>query len=124
MAKALPKLYSVTAPDPSDDFSEPWEEREKRMQANLAQVQREDEDAQKKGTLVGRYFYVGVADGRAFYQVIKTTKTTATVNWCPDVAPDNWTDRIMGGGMTLPLDRVEAMVNSVAHRRKLFSKQG
>lgn len=117
----IPKLYSTTAPDlPDNHWARPWEEVAQEMKSNLALLNADDAKAKAAGKLVGRYFYVSVADGRAFYQVIATTKTTATVNWCPRVAPDDWQDSILRGGMKLPLDRVEAYINRMDALAKMF----
>ncbi len=50
-----------------------------RMDQQMEELTAKDTEAKEAGTLVGRYIRESVADGSAYYRVVKVTAGTATV---------------------------------------------
>lgn len=90
---------------------------------NFEHLRAIDKAAKDKGQLLFRYFYSCVADGKAFYQVTKVTKTTATVTLVDGIDLDDWADQILGEQSTLPIAKVEQLVKSRQALEDLFSKK-
>lgn len=82
-----------------------------------------DKLAKEKGQLLFRYFYLPVADGKAFYQITKVTKTRATVTLCTGISLDEWYDRTLGVKSSLPIAKVMQLVQSRQALEDLFSKK-
>lgn len=99
-----------------------WETIEANLKINWEHLKEIDEKAKARGELLWRFFSVSVADGKAFYQVTKVNKTTARVEWCDGICPDNYYDQVIGGGSTLPLSKVKQWISGRDYMDKLFSK--
>ena len=57
--------------------------------ANWAQLERIDDEARKKGTILHRYITHPYADGRAVYQIVKVNKKTVRIVVCGGFG-DDW----------------------------------
>lgn len=90
---------------------------------NLEHLKAIDSFAKKKRQLQFRYFYVNVADGRAFYQITKVTKTRATVTLCDGICLDNYADRVLGEEAVIPLEQAQGFVEQRDKLEELFSKK-
>lgn len=113
-------LYSKKYP--TDDYSN-IDQLIKNSDANLEHLQAIDKAQASKGEkLLYRYFNRPVADGKAWYQVTKVNKKTATVTWCDGICLDNYQDGILGDEATLPIDMVTRLVSSRIAMDKLFSR--
>jgi hypothetical protein len=107
---------------PTDDFSD-IDQTIKNSDANLAHLKLIDKAQNEKGeNLLYRYFNRPVADGYAWYQVVKVTQKTATVKWCDGICLDDYQDMMLGDESTLPRTMVEKLVSSRIALEKLFSK--
>lgn len=87
---------------------------------NLLELQEIDKKQKAKGKIVFRYFDVPVADGKAFYQVIKVTKTKAVVKLCSGICLDDYMDMILGEGGEIPLSVANDLIGRMDAIRKLF----
>lgn len=108
---------------PTDDWSD-VNQTIKNSEANLAHLKSIDKaQAEKGGNLLYRYFSRPVADGLAWYQVIKVTPKNVTVQWCDGICLDNYCDTMLGDGeITLPRHIVEPLVQGRIAMDKFFSK--
>jgi hypothetical protein len=59
------------------------------MRENFDQLKIQDNTAKQNGTLVGRYIQEGVADGYAYYQIVKEGKNTVKIRQVTGVG-DDW----------------------------------
>jgi hypothetical protein len=79
-----------------------------------AYVQKEFEKAEAKSAkatgLTGKLFSVGVADGCAYYVIVKENKKTVKVEWRGYLNGDRYTDTMMQWGGTVSKDRVEDII--------------
>ena len=98
--------YQQHFPTSSND----WQKNIVNSEHNLDVLNGIDEEQRKRGLLLWRYFNVNVADGYAYYQVVKVTKKSAIVEICRGICLDEWTDRILGESCQLPIDRVEELI--------------
>ena len=113
-------LYSKQFP--IDDYSN-IDQSIKNSDLNLKHLQDIDKAQEAKGeNLLYRYFFRPVADGRAWYQVTKVTKKTATVTWCDGICLDDYQDGMLGDEATLPIDMIAQLVSSRIAMDKLFSR--
>lgn len=71
----------------------------------------------------GRIFYMGVADGRAFYVVTKVNAKTCDVQWRSWGGEDHYTDRILGFGGRFPRHMIEPLVGHQAALESIFGKK-
>ena len=75
---------------PTDDFSN-IDLLISNAEENLKHLKAIDDIQAAKGRkLLYRYFKIPVADGHAYYQITKVTKTTATVTLCEGISIDNY----------------------------------
>jgi len=71
--------------------------------------------------LVGKMFSVGVADGHAYYVVVKENKKTVKIEW-RGFCIDRYTDQILGFGGLFPKDRIEDIIQGQENMTALFEK--
>lgn len=88
------------------DFQD-WEKAKAILARNFEQLQRIDAEAKKSGSLVGRYIRESVADGLAYYQIIKEGKRTVRIRICLDICGDNY--RVSYWGEEATIDRKYAL---------------
>lgn len=91
---------------------------------NLAHLDAIDSFAKKQRQLLYRYFSTPVADGKVYYQIVKVTKTTATVKICGGICLDEYVDNILGEEATMPLARAKQLVEQKDALNELFSRKG
>jgi len=92
------------------------------MKKNWKQLEACDEAARKAKSLVGRKFGIPVADGKAWYQVVKESKTRLTIQLCTGLGDDYADHHFRGGGS---FSRVDVMryINFEEGMRKLFGRE-
>lgn len=107
---------------PIDDYSD-IDVSIENSEKNLAHLKAIDKVQEAKGEkLLYRYFSRPVADGMAWYQVVKVTSKTASIQWCDGICLDNYQDGMLGDGVTLPVDMVFNMVDLRIKMDELFSR--
>jgi hypothetical protein len=99
-----------------------WEEARVNSDHNLNVLEGIDKEQKAKGEILWRYFRRNVADGYAYYQIIKVTKKTATIKVCRGICLDEWTDNMLGEENTLPLKMIEELMYSRDALETLFGK--
>ena len=99
-----------------------WEKARVNSDNNLQVLEGIDREQKAKGEILWRYFKRNVADGYAFYQIVKVTKKTANVKLCTGICLDEWVDGMLGIECTLPLLLVEGMISQKDALDKLFNK--
>jgi hypothetical protein len=72
----------------------------------------ERSDKAGKGLAVGKMFSVCVADGRAYYVVIKVNKKTCRVEW-QGFGLDRYVDQVLGYGGTFPKHVIERQIDFI-----------
>jgi len=82
-----------------------------------------NEKSAKATGLVGKMFSVGVADGAAYYVVVKENKKSLKIEW-RGFCPDRYTDAMMQWGGSFPKDRIEQLIRRQEGMAALFSKTG
>jgi len=102
------------------NFSGDWNLAIANSDKNFDHLKSIDDTQKAAGQLLHRYFHVSVADGRAFYQVTKVTKTTATVTLCEGIDLDGYSDYVIGRQSTLPINRVQEFITRRDNFEKIF----
>jgi len=72
------------------------------------------------GLQVGKMFRLPIADGYAFYVVVKVNKKTVDVEW-RGFSPDRWVDARLGYGRREPKDTIEMLVRREDAAARLFA---
>jgi len=89
-------------------------------------VQREYNKAVHKSMrsegLENKLFSVGVADGSAYYVVVRENKKTVRVQW-RGFCPDRYTDAVLGWECTVEKERIADMIRREEGMRELFAKK-
>jgi hypothetical protein len=97
-----------------------WRQMVANSRLNLQHLQRIDRAAKDARTgLLFRYFKVPVADGAAYYQVVKVNKNTAKVKWCYGICLDDYVDEILGEGASIPIKKAEELVSRTDGIRRI-----
>jgi hypothetical protein len=89
---------------------------------NLEHLRAIDAVAKQRGELLHRFFDLPVADGKAYYQITRVTKTKATVTLCDGICLDNYADHILGEESTLDLKKATQLVTSRQALEDLFDR--
>lgn len=79
-----------------------------------------DREQRNRGELLWRYFRRNVADGYAYYQVVRVTKKSAIVEVCRGICLDEWTDNMLGEVCELPIKIVRDLIEQKDNLEKLF----
>lgn len=69
----------------------------------------------------GDLFTVGVADGCAYYVVVRVNKKSIRVEW-RGFCPDHYVDSVLGYGGSFPRERIERLVLAHKGMQKLFQR--
>lgn len=101
-----------------EDMEKAWKEEEKHFEVEIAKS-----NALPEGVVVGKLVNTPVADGYAWYEVVKVGKKTVKLKWRPDLCPDKWRDAVLGEGGSFPLQSIARIVNFREGMRKLFSQK-
>ena len=72
----------------------------KKWNNNFQKLVEEDAEAKKKGILVGRYIKEPIADGYAFYKIVKENKATVKIQVVRDIG-DDWSVPYWGESTTI-----------------------
>lgn len=99
-----------------------WKLVREKLQKNFEILQGIDQKSRALGQLLYRYFYLSVADGKAYYQIIAVTKTSARVRLCQGISPDEYADNLLGESSTLLLSKATEMVKGRDALEDLFKK--
>lgn len=102
-----------------EDFSK-IDEMIENSNKNLEHLKDIDSFAKKNKQLLFRYFYLNVADGRAFYQITKITKTKATVTLCDGICLDNYADTVLGEESIISFEKAQEFISQRENRRIIF----
>ncbi|MDP3025904.1 MAG: hypothetical protein Q8O10_10290 [candidate division Zixibacteria bacterium] len=79
-------LYKLKpVPQDCSDFKK----LDKIWKENWAQLKRQDEEAKKKGTIIGGFLTEPIADGKAIYQIVRETKVQVLIKVCTGLG-DDW----------------------------------
>ena len=93
----------------------------KRWNKNFQELERQDAEAKKNGTLVGRYIREQIADGYAFYQVVKENKATVKIQVVRDIG-DDWTIPYWGNSTTIAKSYVLKKLYQEEKLAEIFAK--
>lgn len=93
----------------------------KQWNDNFGVVIANDILAKEKKSLVGRYISEPYADGRAYYQIIKATKFTVTIQVITDIG-DDWILPIWGKKASIPRKYAEQSIQERENLDKIFNK--
>ena len=99
-----------------------WEKSYENIKHNLHILEGIDREQRRKGEILWRYFKRPVADGYAYYQVVKVTKKTALIKICRGVALDEWTDNLLGEECSLPIEKVQEIIYNYDVLENLFGR--
>ena len=108
--------YKQHFPTPLTD----WEKARVNSEHNYDVLKKIDREQRDKGELLWRYFRRNVADGYAYYQVVKVTKKSAIVEVCRGICLDEWTDNMLGDSSQLPIKIVDDLIKQKDAMEKLF----
>ena len=98
-------IYEPIAVCTDETYNETFQEV---YQKNLAHLDAIEEKVIATGSLLYRFLYESVADGKAIYQIIKLNKKTARVRLCRvDGLYDDYVVPQWGMEATVPLDYVK-----------------
>lgn len=108
--------YKQEYPTPLSD----WETARRGAEYNYDALKIIDREQRDKGELLWRYFRRNVADGYAYYQVVRVTKKSAIVEVCRGICLDEWTDNMLGEVCELPIKIVKDLIQQKDSLEKLF----
>ena len=63
-----------------------------------------------KGVVVGKVFGIGVADGYAYYEVVRVNKKTVRIKWREDITLDSYQYFAWGTGCSVPAHLVASLI--------------
>lgn len=91
-------------------------------EANWKLLQSIDAAAAARGELLWRYIKYPVADGYAFYQIIRVTKTRARIRVCTGLG-DDWHVLAWGREASIPLQQAREFVRRQDGLAALFARK-
>ena len=100
-----------------------WQKYDDAIKNNFELLNNIDKRCQKKNSLVGRYFKVSVADGYAYYQIVKENKKSFRIVRLVGLGDDYRCLRYMDGG-TFDKKEVIIMVDATMHESKFVFNVG
>jgi len=71
----------------------------------------------------GKIIRTQVADGYAYYEIIKINKTTVRIKWRGDLCLDRWQDQILGSGGSFPKYIIENLAEQEEILKRIFGKK-
>lgn len=104
------------------DFDSGIDEALRLSEENLKKLKSIDAEAKARGTIMYRFFYVSVADGRVFYQVTRVKSKTAVVTRCAGICLDEYADDYLGDEQEIELKFVEDKIKNRDVIEKLFGQ--
>lgn len=90
--------------------------------ANFRAMEAEDAEARKYGRLVGRYIKEQIADGYAYYKIVKENKATVKIQVVRDIG-DDWTVPYWGESTTIPKKYVLRGLEMLDKIDELFARK-
>lgn len=90
--------------------------------ANFRALEAEDAEARRNGTLVGRYIKEPIADGYAFYKIVKENKATVKIQVVTDIG-DDWRVPYWGNSTTIPKSYAIKSIGMEDKLAELFSRK-
>jgi hypothetical protein len=99
-----------------------WEKARVNSEHNYEVLKRIDQQQRDRGELLWRYFRRNVADGYAYYQIVRVTKKSAIVEVCRGICLDEWTDNMLGEVCELPIKIVRDLIEQKDNLEKLFGR--
>ena len=100
-----------------DNESIDWDKYDEAIKNNFNLLEEINKRCKEKDSLVGRYFTSSVADGRAYYQVIKENKKSVHIIRLVGLGDDYRCLRYMDGG-NFDKEEIVFMVKATEHERK------
>lgn len=91
------------------------------LKENWKAMNKQDADAKKAGTLIGRYISEPFADGHAYYVVVSVGKRTCKLSSVTGMG-DDWVIPNMGPTPTVKISYVKQALESREGLAKLFGK--
>ena len=85
-----------------------------------AEFEKAKEKSKKAKTLKNKMFNVNVADGRAYYVVVRENKKTVYVEW-RGFCPDRWVDQLLGYEGAVDKNKVTDLIHRQEGLAALFS---
>lgn len=108
-----------TPQHPTD--SRDWRQNGTNSRLNLEHLQQIDRSAQNTGMgLLYRYFKINVADGAAYYQIVRVKKKTVVVRICIGINLDEYQDAILGEGDEMSLNAADRLVGQRDGLARIF----
>jgi hypothetical protein len=107
--KSLPLIYK---PKSTDGFTyETYDEYDKIRRENWKSLNDLDKQAKEAGQLVGRYIKHQIADGYAYYQIIKEHKKSVRIRLCEGLG-DDYFIQAWGGESTISIDKALSFISN------------
>ena len=75
------------------------------------------------GLQVGKIFSTQVADGYAYYEIVRVNKQTVRLKWRKELSPDGWNDAVLGQGGSFPKHSIEHIIDSADAWKRILSKK-
>ena len=94
-----------------------WEKYSEAIKNNFNLLEEINKRCKENNSLVGRYFTSSVADGFAYYQVVKENKNTVHIIRITGLGDDYRCPRYMNGGI-FDKEEIVFMVNATEHESK------
>lgn len=124
LTAGTPRLYAPVADTKGPNAFSNFKGWEAALKANQAELDACDQEAQDAWRLTGRYFYESVADGYAFYQIVRENKKTVRIRHCLGVAADDYQVHVWGPEASIPTALAQRLVDRHAAIARLFGKGG
>jgi len=118
--KAYMDQRELFLPYPGEDPKDTFKYHDRLFEVLNDTLEKEAAEAKDRGSLVGCYFYEGVADGRAWYRVIRENKNTCRVKHIPFMCGDEYTISTIGWEGSISKAYVQTMVHRMEALDKLF----
>ena len=99
-----------------------WEKRQKEFDENF-EAEMAKSKALPKGLVPGKIFQIGVADGYAYYEVVKVNKRTVKIKWRKDLCCDEYQYYGWGTGGSFPISLIEPLILGEERLAEMFAKQ-
>lgn len=125
MAKTDPMIYEPVRTCPKEFNLREWEECRK---ANFDHLKAIEEKAIANGSLLHRFMYETVADGKAIYQIVKVYKKTVKVRLC-NISGSDYEDYVVpqwGEEASIPISYATSSISwqdMWRNRRKEIEEQ-
>lgn len=75
------------------------------------------------GLCAGKLFSIPVADGEAYYEVVKVFKKTVRIKWRQDLSLDDYRDWMLEDGGSFPRNKIEPLVVGQEELSKILANR-